>query len=599
MYRILVVSGKLKQLTPVSGFAHQPSYFVYNGVKFESTKIPSPFFAKKIEELLNYQFRLFFDQPLSLGAWKNWCFHEEESNKEHWTASPINSILGNDIKLTWDLSRFQWLIESSLAFRYTGNPKLLEVIELQLKSWCESNKKNEGVNWVCGQECAIRTLHFIISTELLSSVCRQNKDFIVEFIVSHLRRIDASLIYSISQDNNHGVTESAVLYIGALYLDNEQLCCASNTELVKWRKKGKKFFINRIKRLVLKDGGFAMYSSNYHRSVLNLLVMVKVLEARYTKHGIGELLYSQARKMIVWLEALADVNSGEFSNLGTNDGSAPFIPQLSSFRCLKDTLDAANFVFNGISRFNTTGELFYFLNALGVEGVPKLNPLKPSSRNFTQSGLMHLREPNSGVTAYVKYPVYKFRPAQSDLLHVDVWWDGVNIARDLGTYSYNCHKERDYYDILSSISSHNTIQFGDYDGMPKLGKFLYSNWPSLKFQKYSDSFWHGAYETYFGGYHERKVSVLEETVFIEDLARSDCDKAILRWHVPGMGWLVEGNRVKCKDIELILSANTELTISISMVNESLFYLKLEPVTSIEVSFKPKDASITSTFKVLK
>jgi hypothetical protein len=327
--------------------------------------------------------------------------------------------------------------------------------------------------------------------------------------------------------------------------------------------------------------------------------MVKVLEALYTDEGIGELLSSKAKKMTIWLETLADVDSGEFPNLGTNDGSAPFLPELSSHRSLKDTLDAANFVFNGTSRFKTSGELFYFLNALGVEGTPLKEPLKLNSSNFEQSGLMCLINHSHGIKAFVKYPVYKFRPSQSDLLHVDIWISGVNIARDLGTYSYNCLNNSDYYKILSSISAHNTVQFGEYDGMPKLGKFLYSNWAHLAFQYCSDTHWHGAYSTYFGSYHERKVKLLDDTVLVEDIIKSDCDFATLRWHVYGSEWLVDDDKVKSKDIELLLEANTELTISLKTVYESQYYRKLEPLTCIEVRFKPQNVSISSTFKKLK
>ena len=598
-YKVQIASGKLKKLTPISVFIHKPSYTIKNDINIEFSKELTPFFSTKIDEIINGQFRLFFDQPLSLGLWKRWRFYEEEHGNEHWSVSQINSIAGNDIKLTWDLSRFQWLMESSLAFRCSGNDKILEIIEKRVNSWCVFNPVNVGVNWVCAQECAIRMLHFIISTELLSPVCNQNKEFITEFVIVHLRRINASLIYSISQDNNHGVTESAALYIGALFLEEYTQDRVSIIELAQWRKKGKRFLVNRLNKLVLKDGGFAMYSVNYHRSILNLLVMVKVLEARYTKEGIGKILSSQAKKMTIWLEVLADFDSGDFPNIGTNDGSAPFLPQLSIHRSLKDTIDAANFVFNGTSRFNTSGELFYFLNALGVEGRPLKEPLKLNSCNFEQSGLMRLSDHTHGIKAFVKYPVYKFRPSQSDFLHVDVWIDGVNIAKDLGTYSYNCPKEIDYYKILSSISAHNTIQFGDYDAMPRLTKFLYSNWAYLEFQYHSNTHWHGAYITYFGAYHERKVSICENNVLIEDKIQSDCEFATLRWHVSGNDWLVDGNKIKSKDIELLLEANTELSITLNKVNESRYYRKLEPLICIEVLFKPQKAYISSTFKKLK
>lgn len=596
MYRALLASGMLKQRTPVSDFEHKPSYTLkFIGNDYVVGEL-SPFFAQKIEEIASGKFRLFFDEPVPLDSWEGWCFHKEERTDAHWTSSPINRVAGHDIKLTWDLSRFQWMLESSLAIRYSRCEYLLPIIEERIKSWCEYNPKNTGVNWVCAQECSIRMLNFIISTELLSPVCKQNKLFVNEFIISNLRRIDASLIYSISQDNNHGITESAALYIGALYLEASHGESGVNKDIEKWKKKGKKFLIDRLNQLVFDDGGFAMYSSNYHRSVLNLLIVVSVLENLYTKDKIAELLSTKAKNMITWLESLVNVHTGDFPNLGTNDGSAPFLPQLSNFRSLKDTLDAANFVFNGFSRFSMSGELFYFLSALGVKGIPNQEPLVPRSRNLIDSGLMHLRDQKNESAVFIKYPLYKFRPAQSDLLHVDIWLEGANIAKDLGTYSYNCPTDSDYCSTLSCISSHNTIQFASYDGMPKLSHFLYSNWAFLEFQHYSDDYWHGAYKTYFGSYHERKVSIYKGKVFIVDQTQSDCNTAVLRWYVHGNDWLVDGNNIKSKDFELRLKANIELTISLRPANESRFYMKLETLTCIEVLFEPKDATIQSTFQ---
>jgi hypothetical protein len=76
--------------------------------------------------------------------------------------------------------------------------------------------------------------------------------------------------------------------------------------------------------------------------------------------------------------------------------------------------------------------------------------------------------------ALVRCPTFRHRPAQADLLHVDLWWKGQNIALDAGTYSYNAPPPMD--DAFASTCWHNTVEIDGQSQMERAGRFLWLPW---------------------------------------------------------------------------------------------------------------------------
>ena len=71
-------------------------------------------------------------------------------------------------------------------------------------------------------------------------------------------------------------------------------------------------------------------------------------------------------------------------------------------------------------------------------------------------------------------PKYIFRPSNSDALHVDIWQNGVNWVRDAGSHSYAI--ELSDLDEFSGTKGHSTIQFDNKNQMPRISRFLFSDW---------------------------------------------------------------------------------------------------------------------------
>jgi len=89
---------------------------------------------------------------------------------------------------------------------------------------------------------------------------------------------------------------------------------------------------------------------------------------------------------------------------------------------------------------------------------------------------------------------YRNRPNQADMLHLDLWWRGVNVLRDSGSFTY--------YDPLTewnryflSAAAHNTITVAGQDQMIKGPRFQWFSLVQSRFLGYREnelgSLWRG------------------------------------------------------------------------------------------------------------
>jgi hypothetical protein len=87
---------------------------------------------------------------------------------------------------------------------------------------------------------------------------------------------------------------------------------------------------------------------------------------------------------------------------------------------------------------------------------------------------------NQSSDSWASLQVAKFhsRPAHADQLHLDLWWQGLNIAQDAGTYTYNADPPWD--NSLTSALVHNTVTLDGQDFMQHAGRFLYLDWAQGK-----------------------------------------------------------------------------------------------------------------------
>ena len=87
---------------------------------------------------------------------------------------------------------------------------------------------------------------------------------------THLCRIAPTIRYAIAQDNNHGISEAAALFIGGTWLVK-----MGNLVGQRWADMGRYWLEDRALRLIGPQGSFSQSSLNYHRMILDTFCIVE------------------------------------------------------------------------------------------------------------------------------------------------------------------------------------------------------------------------------------------------------------------------------------------------------------------------------------
>jgi hypothetical protein len=157
----------------------------------------------------------------------------------------------------------------------------------------------------------------------------------------------------------------------------------------------------------------------------------------------------------------------------------------------------------------------------------------------------NLRGQNSW--AYLRASHFKSRLSHIDQLNLDLWWRGLNITQDAGTYSYNAEPPWD--NPLVTTRVHNTVTVDGCDQMTRAGRFLVLDWASAHSKNLieTDENIFGRVRAHHQGYgnvkHERTVTVYQdEHWLIEDKLTSPRRTPHvyrLHWLLPDYEWKME------------------------------------------------------------
>ena len=496
----------------------------------------------------------------------------DQSGQPWWQIPDFNTCAG-DIKVIWEPSRFDWVLAGAEAAA-AGDADALPRMEQWLENWCRSNPPFCGPNWKCGQETSIRVMHMAMAALVLGSEDAPTPG-LQQLLAVHLQRIEPTISYAIGQDNNHGTSEAAALFVGGTWL-----AACGHERGRHWGELGRKLIENRLRRLVATDGSFSQYSLTYHRVLLDTLVMAEVWRRRRALPAFSQTARARMAAAARWLFAMIDPLSGDGPNLGANDG-ARFLPLTDTdYRDFRPTVHSAMALFVGERAYAGHGEWEAPLRWLGI-AMPDTVSAPPVSALFDEGGYAVLRQP--GAMALLRYPRFRFRPAQADALHVDLWVAGQNLLRDAGTYSYN--SDAVTLDRFGGTAGHNTVQFDGRDQMPRLGRFLFGEW--LKAERVGFDATKGqagaAYRDWRGAGHARVVTSGPGRLRVDDALSGRFGRAVLRWRLAQGDWKIDGHGVGDGHRRLSITADVDIArLTLTQSEESLYYLEKHPVPVLEV-----------------
>jgi hypothetical protein len=458
-----------------------------------------------------------------------------EPERMWWQIPDFDPKVG-DIKLIWELSRMDWVLAFAQRAR-NGDTAALQRLNDWLVDWCRHNPPYRGPNWKCGQEASIRVMHLAMAALILGQT-RQTAPALRDLIHLHLQRIAPTLSYAIGQDNNHGTSEAAALFIGGSWLQALGLPVSA-----RWATRGRRWLENRAVGLIGQDGSFSQYSLNYHRVMLDTFSMVEV----WRRHmGLPDFSAGSLRRLQAatgWLHHMINPINGDGPNVGANDGARLLQLTDTPYRDFRPSVQLAMGLFAGERAYAELGAWDHPLHWLGLP-PPQTAAPPAGSRQADDGGFAVLRR--GPVMAMLRYPRFRFRPSQADALHLDFWQGGDNLLRDAGTYSYNTQAH--WLNYFGGTAGHNTVQFDEQDQMPRLGRFLFGDWlktlrmEPLREDAAAASFAAG-YRDSQGASHLRRVSLGVAHLRVVDEIAGFARKAVLRWRLAPGRWTLEGCRL--------------------------------------------------------
>jgi hypothetical protein len=497
------------------------------------------------------------------------------ADRPWWQIPDFDAAVG-DIKLIWELSRMDWALALSQRVRL-GEQGALDRLNSWLADWCAHNRPYQGPNWKCGQEASIRVMHLACAAILLEQ-CRDALPGLRELLALHLQRIAPTVQYAMAQDNNHGTSEAAALFMGGSWL-----AALGDTRGDGWATTGRKLLENRAARLIGEHGTFSQYSRNYHRVMLDTFSMAECWRLALDLPAFSTTFQARALAATRWLHTLTDPETGDGPNVGANDGAR--LLQLSNtvFTDCRPSVQLAMVLFAGKRAYGADGPWNHGLHWLGIPLPPQSAPA-PSSLQADDGGFMALHR--GEIMALLRYPRFRFRPSQADALHLDLWVGGDNLLRDAGTFSYNT--EPKFQNYFGGTASHNTVQFDERDQMPRLSRFLFADWLKTSFLEplTQDALAMHFAAGYVDGHlasHRRHISLGGSHLRVVDEVTGFTRKAVLRWRMAPGEWKLEGQRLTNGAHVLTVQASMPI-VRCALVTgwESRHYLEKTPVPVLEI-----------------
>lgn len=445
---------------------------------------PDPSLQSRIHDLIGGEQAIFGGKNRTVGWPPDWHYNADDQRRlaadEHF--SRLSAFGHGDIKNFWEPGRFGfvWLLCRAHFAGVISNAAAL--FFQAVADFADKNPPFRGPQWMCGQEAALRMVAIAAGWSVFgASASDEDVSNVSRLFAATAKRIAVHLDYALSQKNNHGLSEAMGLLVIGLALPEHENSSA-------WIQTGRETLERESVALVDADGGFSQQSANYHRVMIHDLVAAVAIAGHHSIE-LPE-CRSALQRSALFLHSMI-VREGRQPRYGHDDGACVLNWTSCAYDDFRPALQEASFA-SGQGLPIEPGPWDTGLAWLGCS-APEAAIRKQLPRNakyvHRDAGIAVLRgNASHGVEQYaaIRIPPAVFRPSQVDAMHVDIWFDGYNVAIDPGTYRYNA--EGDWSTIpLALGESHNVLGSRGHDLARRVGRFLYVPWPQARVAENSHS----------------------------------------------------------------------------------------------------------------
>jgi len=465
LYRLGLASGYVRLRTPVrtkvtrlKGWMLHPIFTLPTQHQLEAlVGSLREEYLREADEIVSGQVRLFGNAPMALEL-------TPPGADRHWSRTRLAP--GEDIKFIWEPARFGWVFALGRAYLLTGDERYAQAFWQRWEQFTAGNPVNRGPNWESGQEVALRLIAYLFAAQVFEHSrhsAPERKTGLLAAVADHAERIPSTLIYARAQDNNHLVSEVCGLYLAGVALPD-------HPHAAKWKKIGWHWLEHALLTQIDPDGTYVQHSMNYHRMVLQLALLSQA-GARTVNQEFSLLVKQRLAAATRWLLAQLDWNSGDVPNLGNNDGANILPLGTSQFRDHRPVAQAAAAAFLG-QRCLPAGAWDEMAAWLGID----LKDLVEMPKPVDSPAVKRLGYADEWAT--LRAVRYWSRPAHADQMQVDLWYQGVNVMSDPGTYAYSHISTWDNGLVHNRV--HNSPTIDGVDPMLRAGRFLWLHWDQAR-----------------------------------------------------------------------------------------------------------------------
>lgn len=536
---------------------------------FSPTGARSPSLTERLDLLDQNRCVYFFRTP-SPGPvdWHHNPFGDDRAPSDRvWCDIPDFARDTGDARTMWEPSRAAWALDLARTRAFDLQRNEERVCQRMLESWMRACPPFQGFQWKCGQEAAIRFIAASFASWCFASPgCADAERWLpfARLAWATGYRIAGHISYAISQGNNHALSEACgLLLVSHLFPEFR--------EAKRWNALGRQVMATQLRRQFHPDGSYVQWSFNYQR----VAMQVSTLALRIAELG-GEPfdrdLYSILRDSALLLVQMMDSETGRMPNYGNNDGAWVLPLSECEFADFRPSIQAAYFLAERKRLFRAgpwNEDLLWLFGATALEtatmdgndrGVPTAAIATPQSGTFPVGGYHTIRRERSW--ALLRCHTYRTRPGQYDAMHLDLWWKGINVLQDTGTFQYYDPDREALTEYFRSSRAHNTLQLDRADPCDWVSRFLHVPWSRCIVRRF-DVPRDGALcieaerRDYDRGpwnvLHRRTIVSLPTDVWmvVDDLLGVGRHHAAVFWHMPDLPFEFD---VRCRSVQLSTSA---------------------------------------------